>query len=120
MSEATSTRLPARRYLAGALFGVLGAGVLVHVAHTTLGFGSPDHDFLIQEWVYDAVTLSAALITLGIAVARPEGRVAWALIGTGLLAWAVGDIYWSAVLGKMDEAPFPSAADACYLGAVCS
>ncbi len=116
MSEATSTRLPARRYLAGALFGVLAAGVLVHVAHTTLGFGSPDHDFLIQEWVYDAVTLSAALITLGIAVARPEGRLAWALIGTDLLAWAAGDIYWSAVLGKLEEAPFPSAADACYLG----
>ena len=89
--------------------------MVVHIAHTSLGFGSPERDFLIQEWVYDFVTLSAALLTLGIAVKRPEGRVAWALIGTGLLAWAGADIYWTVVLGKLDEAPFPSAADAGYL-----
>jgi diguanylate cyclase (GGDEF)-like protein len=103
------------QYLLGALFAAVGLGVLVHVAHTTLGFGSPERDFFIQEWVYDFVTLSAALLTLGVAVARPEGRGAWALIGTGLLAWAGADIYWTVVLGKLEEAPFPSAADAGYL-----
>ena len=115
-TQASDTRFSTGRYAANALFAAVGLGVLVHIAHTTLGFGSPERDFLIQEWVYDFVTLSAALLTLGAAVARPEGRVAWALIGTGLLAWAGADIYWSAVLGKLDEAPFPSAADAGYLG----
>ena len=114
-TEAANTRTTGR-YAALALFAAVGVGVLVHIAHTAFGFGSPERDFFIQEWVYDFVTLSAALLTLGVAVARPEGRVAWALIGTGLLAWAGADIYWSAVLGKMEAAPFPSAADAGYLG----
>ena len=114
-TEGTHTRFSKGQYLVGALFAAVGLGVLVHVAHTTLGFGSPERDFFIQEWVYDFVTLSAALLTLGVAVARPEGRVAWALIGTGLLAWAGADIYWTVVLGKLEEAPFPSAADAGYL-----
>ena len=114
-TQGTHTRFSKGQYAAGALFAAVGLGVVVHIAHTSLGFGSPERDFLIQEWVYDFVTLSAALLTLGIAVKRPEGRVAWALIGTGLLAWAGADIYWTVVLGKLDEAPFPSAADAGYL-----
>jgi diguanylate cyclase (GGDEF)-like protein len=104
------------RWAAGALMLAVGVAVLVHIAHTTLDFGSPERDFFIQEWLYDFVTLSAALITLAAAALRREGRLAWALIGTGLLFWAASDIYWSAVLGKMDEAPFPSIADAGYLG----
>ncbi len=109
------TRFTRAQIAAGVLFAAVVAAALVHIAHTTLGFGSPERDFLIQEWVYDFVTMSAALLTLGAAVVRREGRVAWALIGTGLLAWAGSDIYWTVVLGKLDEAPFPSAADAGYL-----
>ena len=114
-TEGKDTRFSKAQYAAGALFAAVAAGVLVHVMHTAFGFGSPERDFLIQEWVYDFVTMTAALLTLGVAVVRREGRVAWALIGIGLLLWAGADIYWSAVLGKLDEAPFPSAADAGYL-----
>jgi two-component system, cell cycle response regulator len=114
-TEGKDTRFSKAQYAAGALFAAVAAGVLVHVMHTAFGFGSPERDFLIQEWIYDFVTMAAALLTLGVAVVRREGRVAWALIGIGLLLWAGADIYWSAVLGKLDEAPFPSAADAGYL-----
>ena len=89
---------------------------MIHFAHVTVGFASPEHDFLIEEWLYDFVTTSSALLVLTIAVLRPEGRTAWALIGAGLAMWAASDLYWSAVLGQMDEAPFPSVADIGYLG----
>jgi two-component system, cell cycle response regulator len=98
------------------LFAAAAIGVLVHVAHTTLDLGHPERDFFIQEWVYDFVTLSAALLTLAAAAMRREGRIAWGLIGTGLLLWAAADIYWSAVLSQLDSAPFPAVTDAAYLG----
>jgi diguanylate cyclase (GGDEF)-like protein len=91
------------------------AGLLVHFAHTLFGFGSPEHDFLIQEWIYDFVTMAAAVLTLGRAAVRRDDRLAWGLIGTGLLLWAASDLYWSVHLGELEEAPFPSAADAGYL-----
>ena len=114
MTDLSNRKWPA--YAVIALMALIGAGVLVHIAHTTLDFGSPERDFFIQEWLYDFVTLSAALVVIGAAVVRPAGRVAWALIGTGLLLWAAGDLYWTVVLGKLDEPPFPSIADIAYLG----
>jgi hypothetical protein len=47
---------------------VVGA-LLVVLAHNTVGFGS-GHGYLIEEWVYDFVTMSAALGTLWRAAAR--------------------------------------------------
>ena len=98
---------------------VLGAAALlgfaVYAAHMLLGFGSPERDFLIQEWVYGFVTLSGALITLAVAWARPQGRAPWLLIGTGLLLWSAGDLTWSAFLANQEAPPFPSVCDALYL-----
>ncbi|MDP9189121.1 MAG: diguanylate cyclase [Actinomycetota bacterium] len=102
---------------AGVALGALVClALLAQVAHTTFGFGSPALDFAIEEWAYDFVTMSAALVVLGVAAFRREGRLAWALIGAGLLAWAAADLYYTTVLGPLDEPPFPSAADAAYLG----
>ena len=90
-----------------ALVALVVTGVLVHFAHTLFGFGSPEHDFLIEEWVYDFVTMSAAVLALGRAVVRRDDRLAWALIGSGLLLWAASDLYWTVYLGKLAEAAVP-------------
>src|SRR5262245_62964838 len=45
------------------LAGVVVAALLVVIAHNTVGFGS-GHGYLIEEWVYDFITMSAALATL--------------------------------------------------------
>ncbi len=47
-------------------------------------------------------------------VRGPE-RLAWALIGSGLLAWSFGELYYSAVLWTDPAPPIPSPADAGYL-----
>ena len=100
----------------GVAFAVLVvAAMLVLVAHNTFSFGAPRFSYLIEEWVYDFVTLTAALVTLGRAVVRKEARLPWALLGLGLLGWAAGDLYWTLVLRDMAEPPFPSGEDILYL-----
>ncbi|HEX3562274.1 MAG TPA: diguanylate cyclase, partial [Solirubrobacterales bacterium] len=69
---------------------------------------------LIEEWVYDFVTMTAALATLARAAVRKEERLPWALLGFGLLSWAAGDLYWSVVLRNLSSPPFPSFDDALY------
>jgi two-component system, cell cycle response regulator len=94
--------------------GTVLAALLVEIAHNTVGFGS-GHEFLIEEWIYDYVTMSAALATLLRAAVRREERLAWALIGLGLLSWALADIYWAVLLTDGPEPPFPNGSDAFYL-----
>lgn len=100
--------------LGWALVGVVLAALLVVIAHSTVGFGS-GHSYFIEEWVYDFVTLSAALATLWRAVTRRHERLPWALLGFGLLGWALGDLYWTVLLRDLAEPPFPSGSDALYL-----
>ena len=88
--------------------------LLVLFAHTTVHFGSPRFNYFIEEWVYDFVTLTAALATLARAAVRKEERLPWALLGFGLLSWAAGDLYWTVVLRNMSSPPFPSFDDALY------
>src|SRR5215207_2187612 len=102
------------RVLGLILAGVVLAAVLVVVAHSTFGF-APGHSYFIEEWVYDFITMSAALATLGRAALRREERLPWALLGFGLLGWALGDLYWTVLLRDMTEPPFPSGSDALYL-----
>jgi two-component system cell cycle response regulator len=100
--------------LGWALVGVVLAALVVVIAHSTVGFGS-GQSYFIEEWVYDFVTLSAALATLWTAAVRKQERLAWALLGLGLLGWAAGDLYWTVFLRDMAEPPFPSGSDALYL-----
>jgi two-component system cell cycle response regulator len=112
--ERDKSRSPLRLLGSAAAAAVLLALALL-VAHTTVGLGSPRFDYLIEEWVYDFITMAAALTVLARAIVRREGRLGWGLLGAGLLAWAASDLYWTVSLGKLDEPPFPSAADAGYL-----
>ena len=102
------------RVLGLILAGTVLTALLVVIAHNTVGFGS-SHSFFIEEWVYDFVTMSAALATLGRAAVRREGRLAWGLLGFGLLGWALADLYWTVLLRDMAEPPFPNGSDVLYL-----
>ncbi|HEX3561915.1 MAG TPA: hypothetical protein VHU24_03675, partial [Solirubrobacterales bacterium] len=88
--------------------------LLLLLAHTAFHLGSPRFNILIEEWVYDFVTMTAALATLARAAVRKEERLPWALLGFGLLSWAAGDLYWSVVLRNLSSPPFPSFDDALY------
>src|SRR5688572_17324225 len=98
--------------LRGGLFvlGTLtGLGVLAHAAHVAFGVGSPGLDGLFQDWVLPAVSVGAGAMCVLRGVAIRRERVAWLLMGAGLLAWAGGDITWTAVLAEDPNPPYPSA-----------
>jgi diguanylate cyclase (GGDEF)-like protein len=102
--------------LAGqALAGLVLAALLLVIAHSTVHLGAPRYSYFIEEWVYDFVTMSAAVATLVRAVVRRDERLQWSLLGIGLLSWAVGDLYWTVALRDMASPPFPSVDDGLYL-----
>jgi len=102
--------------LAGAAFaGLVLVALLVTIAHNTVHLGSGRSSYYIEEWVYDFITMSAALATLARAALRKEERLAWSLLGIGLLSWAVGDLYWTVALRDLATPPFPSVDDGLYL-----
>ena len=57
---------------------------------------------------------SAAACLLRAALVRRE-RLAWALLGVGLLLYTGGEIYYAAVLAEQATVPIPSPADGGYL-----
>src|SRR4051794_19771103 len=71
---------------------------------------------VFSRFAHDVVLVIASLACLARVkfVSGPE-RLAWVLIGGGLLAWSFGEIYYTAVLWTDPSPPLPSLADAGYL-----
>jgi diguanylate cyclase (GGDEF)-like protein len=87
-------------------------GFAAFVFYTATGLGDPT---LFGTWIYCAVMVGAAASCLARAVLVPRERVAWLLIGSGLLVWTGGEIYYEAALAISGSVPIPSPADAGYL-----
>jgi two-component system, cell cycle response regulator len=77
-----------------------------------VGLPLPDSTRLL----YNAIELGATACCLWRAATyRPE-RWAWLAIGLGMLSFASADVYYLLVFSGTDDVPFPSIADALYLG----
>ena len=94
---------------------LLALAFLAFALHTALGFGGSQLDDLFGIWIYDALMLGAAASCLARAALIRRERLAWALLGVGLLAWTGGEIYFSAAFAGSEDVPIPSLADAGYL-----
>jgi two-component system cell cycle response regulator len=71
---------------------------------------------LFSRFAHDVVLVAAAVVCLArVPAVRGPERLAWALIGTGVLAWSLGEIYYTAALWTNPAPPIPSLADAGYL-----
>ncbi len=97
-----------------ALLGLAVAGLALHVAWVS-GFAGDELTELINHWVYNGVLVLAAVVCVLRAVASPEQRPIWLAFGLGVGLWAGADIYWSAALAGVKNAPYPSLADVGYL-----
>jgi two-component system cell cycle response regulator len=94
-----------------ALAGVWLAGYELHVV---LAPHAGAHS-VFDKRVHLVVLLIASGLTLWRAVTRRGERLAWGLIGAGVLAWSAGEIYYTLVLWDLPSIPIPSAADGGYL-----
>jgi diguanylate cyclase (GGDEF)-like protein len=78
---------------------------------------TPAHP-LAQTVIYLAVGSAAvAAMVAGVRRQRPEAAPAWYLLAAGVAAWVGGDLVWEVYRYALHvESPFPSWADAVYLG----
>ncbi|HEX5899074.1 MAG TPA: diguanylate cyclase [Solirubrobacteraceae bacterium] len=68
------------------------------------------------EYLYNGVLVGSAVLCLIRAAVRRSERMAWTMMGVALALYAAGNIYWQLALADVATAPYPSLADACWLG----
>src|SRR5690348_1986189 len=95
-----------------ALWAVLVCALVAYVVH--LAFKVGPHPFF-NDGVYNALLEISALLTLARGVLVKEERAAWLAVGLGMVAWSLGDLYWSLVVGKLADPPYPSWSDLGYI-----
>jgi aminomethyltransferase len=98
-----------------AAFALCAAWLLAYELRVVLAPGL-DAGPLTSRGAHDVLLLLASglCIAAGLRRHRRE-RLAWVLIGCGLLAWSLGEVYYTAVLWDAAEIPIPSPADIGYL-----
>jgi two-component system cell cycle response regulator len=97
------------------LLATCAAWLLLHELRVLL---APDVEIgpLFSRFAHDLVLVAAAAVCLArVPSTKGPERLAWALIGAGVLAWSFGEIYYTAVLWTNPAPPIPSLADAGFL-----
>jgi two-component system cell cycle response regulator len=94
-----------------ATFALLFAALGVHLALALTG-----SEGALIDWLYTVTELGALALAAARAVAVRRDRLGWSLMALGLALWTAGDLCWTLWLDHLDDPPFPSVADALYLG----
>ncbi|MDH3398928.1 MAG: hypothetical protein OEM81_14015, partial [Acidimicrobiia bacterium] len=98
---------------------VLGLLALSLISAALLGFQmlSEDVAFDFSQIVYVIVPAGAGLVVMGAALTQDgRSRVAWLVIGAGVLAWGIGEIVWVYYEAILEvEVPYPGWADFFYI-----
>jgi two-component system cell cycle response regulator len=113
-TPASRTSAPIRRLTAAGVAAVA-LGALAYAGHVLLGLGGPSLDGFFSDGLYNAVMLGAAVALIVRSASRGRDRLAVLLIGLGMFAWALGDLYYTVVYSGVSNPPTPSVADALYL-----
>ena len=87
------------------------------VLYELRAIAAPDLDLgpLTSRFAHDVVLLIASALILARAAGARRERTAWLLIGLGVLAWSLGEVYYTAVLWDAEVIAIPSPADVGYL-----
>ena len=89
-----------------AVFGILG----IYALRAITDVGGDDLQSLFDNYVYNGLLVAAAGACVLRGCLYREERLAWLLLGAGMVAWAAGDIYYT-----LAEPGFPSLSDVGYL-----
>ena len=98
------------------VLGLLAVG-LISAALLGSGLLSEDAAFVFSQFVYLIVPIGASVVLIGAALSKAaRERWAWLLIGSGVLAWGVGEAIWVAYEYVLEmEVPYPGWADVFYV-----
>ena len=95
-----------------AVAGMLVAGYALH----SLGLlGGHAYDPLFQKWVNTAIPALCTAVVLVRAVRVRRERLAWSLLGVGLICAVAGNVYYALYVIEIVPLPIPSVADAIWL-----
>ena len=94
-----------------------GAAVLMaaFLLQAATGLGGEAAARVFQDYVYNGLLLAGAGFCLWRAAAFREERLAWLVMGAGIVAWTGADVLWSAAWENDASPPYPSLADALWL-----
>jgi two-component system, cell cycle response regulator len=95
-------------------FAVCAAWLLLYELRVIVA-PSLDAGPLTSRFAHDVVLLVSAALILARAFGARRERTAWVLIGLGVLAWSLGEVYYTAVLWDAEVIAIPSPADVGYL-----
>jgi diguanylate cyclase len=94
-----------------------GAAVLMaaFVVQAGTGLAGDAVTGLFQDYVYNALLMAGAGFCLWRAAAFREERVAWLVMGAGIMVWTGADVLWTAAYSDDPNPPYPSVSDALWL-----
>jgi diguanylate cyclase (GGDEF)-like protein len=105
-----STKLTSR------LLPIAGVALLAfHVSHDVLRFGGPEFDSFFALWFQPAIFLACGLVTVLRAVTVREERLAWLLVGAGLVMYGVGSVHYNLTVPTDTTPKFPLLSDGMWL-----
>jgi hypothetical protein len=99
-----------------ALWALAITALLAETALALVDVGRPGPELTAMKVLYNALIVGSALAVLARAYSRPGQRLGWALVGSGVAAWAAGDLYFWLVPQPGGDASFPSFSDVMFLG----
>ena len=94
-----------------AFWAVAAVGCVALLLSTGAGVG-PGWLF---DWLYIGLMVMAAVSCFWRAATVRAERLAWTVMGAGLLSWTFGELCWTVAFNNFDTVPVPSVADAGYL-----
>jgi len=68
-----------------------------------------------ETWAYPGLILAAGTLCVTRAARERKDRIAWSLLGAGMLLWVAGEAWYSLFLADMEVPPLPSVSDALWL-----
>src|SRR3954453_13707833 len=107
--------MPARpRSAVMTVFAVLGAWVAIIELQVMVVPGLSLGP-VTSDYAHNVIEVLAGVLCLGGAWQARREQGAWLLVGIGVLAWALGNLYYTAVLYDMEDPPIPSPGDVGFL-----
>jgi two-component system cell cycle response regulator len=106
--------LPGWRRVRWAL-AALGLLLAACAGHALVKFDAGPLAWLLEKWGYNVVLVGSGLACVVRGITIRAERAAWLTMGAGVVGWAFGNVYYTAVLWDMDPIPVPSPSDVLWL-----